>query len=406
MKVLCLFGLFPNEYLANIEKDSISGMQNAANKLQWAILEGLDQQERVETDVCNSLYIGAYPRRYRKWRIPTFAFSHNNRNKGINVGFINLPFIKIISRYHSIKRYIDVWARKNITEKDKALIIYALTTPFTWIANYVQAKYKDIKVCIVVPDLPEYMNVAAMKKKGIYHFLKSIEIINIRYSIRHIENFVLLTDAMKEWFGRTIHYTVVEGIASQIIAERIDVNELNCDEKHIIYAGGIKREYGVADLVESFCRIKASDWVLDIYGDGVDLDDIRRIAQQRENVIFHGRVSNEKVVRALSTASILVNPRNNQEFAAYSFPSKIMEYMASGTPMLAYKLDGIPLEYEPYYYHIQDAENGMETAMRVVMNASEEERRCLGNRAKQFVAEMKNPVIQTKRILELLFHGD
>ena len=38
-----------------------------------------------------------------------------------------------------------------------------------------------------------------------------------------------------------------------------------------------------------------------------------------------------------------VNPRqNNEEFTKYSFPSKTMEYLASGVPVVAYKLDGIP----------------------------------------------------------------
>ena len=32
----------------------------------------------------------------------------------------------------------------------------------------------------------------------------------------------------------------------------------------------------------------------------------------------------------------------------YSFPSKTMEYLASGTPSIAYKLEGIPSEYYPF----------------------------------------------------------
>ena len=48
-------------------------------------------------------------------------------------------------------------------------------------------------------------------------------------------------------------------------------------------------------------------------------------------------------------ATLLVNPRpTTEEFTIYSFPSKNMEYMASGTPLLTTKLPGMPEEYHQY----------------------------------------------------------
>lgn len=43
---------------------------------------------------------------------------------------------------------------------------------------------------------------------------------------------------------------------------------------------------------------------------------------------------------------VLVNPRsNNDEFTKYSFPSKTMEYLLSGSKVVMYPLSGIPQEY-------------------------------------------------------------
>ena len=69
MDILCLMGLFPEEYETEILKNSLSGVQNAANKLQWAIIEGLAQQPNTQLTVINSLYIGSYPKRYKKIHI-------------------------------------------------------------------------------------------------------------------------------------------------------------------------------------------------------------------------------------------------------------------------------------------------------------------------------------------------
>ena len=64
MDILCLMGLFPDEFREEIQKDSKKGIQNAANKLQWAIVKGLDQIQDVNVSIINSLYIGSYPKKY------------------------------------------------------------------------------------------------------------------------------------------------------------------------------------------------------------------------------------------------------------------------------------------------------------------------------------------------------
>ena len=76
--------------------------------------------------------------------------------------------------------------------------------------------------------------------------------------------------------------------------------------------------------------------------------------------------------------------------------------MSSGTAVMAYKLDGMPAEYDPYYYSISEEENGLEKSLRMVMALTEEERCQMGERARKFVAENKDPVSQCAKIVKLL----
>ena len=115
-----------------------------------------------------------------------------------------------------------------------------------------------------------------------------------------------------------------------------------------------------------------------------------------------GSVPNVEVVAAQREASLLVNPRKNQIFTKYSFPSKVLEYMSSGTPMMAYKLDGIPTDYDGNYYRIDEDENGFENTLRRVMEFSDEERYEMGDKAKKFVLENKNPKVQCEKIIKLI----
>ncbi len=397
MDILCLMGLFPEEYRDQIQKDSIGGMQYAADKLQWAIVKGFDSIDGVDVKIANSLYIGSYPKRYKKCKIPTFKFKHSeNANGDINIGFCNLMGYKFFSKYINIKGVLNKWVKEK-SNKQKVLLVYALTTPFCQLANYVKKKFPEIKVCIVVPDLPEYMSTSQVK--NLRSRIKSVEIKLLKKATNNIDCFVFLADAMKEWFAKPVKYTVVEGIATGASQQSAPVEDR---KKSIIYAGGIKKEYGVVDLVEAFIKVDNPEWELIIYGDGTAVDEIKTLSADRTNIKLMGSVPNSEVIAAQKTASLLVNPRKNQVFTKYSFPSKVLEYMSSGTPMLGYKLDGIPNEYDDYYYRIEDTENGFVDALKYVMSLSEEERNEKGQKALEFVSQCKSPREQCKKIVALL----
>lgn len=395
--IVCLTGLFPEEYVDEINKYSLTGVQNAANKLQWGIVKGLDGLGENVT-IFNSIYVGSYPRLYRKIMIPTFHFSHGSEKNDINIGFINIAGIKVLSRYYTVKRELDKWASVD-SGREKVLLIYAMTTPFAQLAGYIKRKYSSIKVIYIIPDLPMYMNVTKVQESAVYRTRKKIEEFLFHRSLKNVDGYVLLTDGMKEWFTTDINYTVVEGMAT--IDNTIDVDDIK-KKKQILYAGGIKREYGVIDLVSAFSQIDDPEWELVIYGDGTDMESVCEYAKKDVRIKIMGPAPNAVVMKHQREAALLINPRKNQEMAKYSFPSKTLEYMLSGTPMLGYKLAGIPEEYYDNMFVIQDSENGMEEALRKAMDLPETERIKMGEKAKHFVVKEKNPEKQCQKILELI----
>ena len=80
-----------------------------------------------------------------------------------------------------------------------------------------------------------------------------------------------------------------------------------------------------------------------------------------------------------------------------------MEYMASGTPVLTTKLPGMPKEYYPHVYLIEE-ENAeyLATRLRVLLEQSPLTLHALGMEARKFVLENKNNVRQSACILQLL----
>lgn len=397
MNVLCLMGLFPEEYEEEILKNSLSGVQNAANKLQWAIVDGLNGQTNVQINIINSLYIGSYPRKYKKAMIRSFPFCIRGKEQGFNVGFLNLPFIKFLSKYRGLKKKVDEWMNRE-ADGEKVVIAYAMTSPFVELLHHIKKKYPKTKCILFVPDLPEYMDVTN-KSLG-YSLVKKLHISHLKSKIEKIDGYVFLTDYMKEWFEKEICYTVVEGIYKE---NQIPSEDGLTKEKVILYAGGLCEEYGVLELVEAFLKANEKDWKLELVGDGPLLPSLKQMANDHDSILVRGLLPNSEVLKRQKEVSILVNPRKaQQEFTKYSFPSKTIEYMASGTPMVGYKLPGIPKEYHEHFYAVTPDDNGLETCLKKVMMLSEEERTQFGLSAKQFIQKEKNATKQCAKIMELI----
>ena len=146
------------------------------------------------------------------------------------------------------------------------------------------------------------------------------------------------------------------------------------------------------------------DAELHIYGDGDYANELTNICLTHNKVKYFGTRLNSEIVKAEIEASLLINPRPTHElYTKYSFPSKNMEYMASGTPVLTTRLPGMPKEYEEFVYLINDETiDGIGEALVSVLSDSREVLHQKGRGAKAFVMRTKNNMIQAKKIIDMV----
>ena len=171
-----------------------------------------------------------------------------------------------------------------------------------------------------------------------------------------------------------------------------------------MYAGGTHKEFGMALLVDSFLALGNEEWELHIYGDGNYQHELTRISREYPNVKYFGMKPNSEIVEKQLQAWALVNPRiSNAEYVKYSFPSKTLECMASGTPLLTTRLAGMPKDYYPYVYLFEDeTQEGFVKSLRKVFALSAEELHEFGVAAKAFAIEQKNNISQAQKFYDFL----
>jgi glycosyltransferase involved in cell wall biosynthesis len=400
--VVFLGGLFPKEREEEIIKNSIGSIDNAANNLQWEIVKGLDSNLDNPIKIFNSLFIGSFPKRYKKMTIDTFNFSHFPSNlEDINVGFLNITGIKYFYRYFSLKPYLNKWALSE-NNKKKVIIAYAMNSTFTHLLQYVKKINSNVITCLIVPDLPQYMDLSTHPNKMVT-LLKNIEIKQIKWNMKYIDSYVLLTEYMQQSLNIRTPIVIMEGIATDLFNKIDKLPEREEGIRTILYSGGLMEKYGIINLVNAFQQLSEEHYRLIICGSGSAESEIIKACNKDKRIMFKGLLKREEVLKLQKSSTVLVNPRpNNEEYTKFSFPSKILEYLSSGTPVISYKLDGMPSEYFDHIYPVNGENNELFFTLKEVMSKSEKELREKGLRAKEFVLKNKNRNIQASKILNMI----
>lgn len=392
--------LFKKEEENKILDLSKVGLSNASNTFQWDILSGLNKFKEIE--IINVLPVGTYPKHYKKLVLQTNIWSYHNDNKNIEIGSINLPFFKQFFR--SIRVRKELLKKINNNNNIRNVIVYSTYLPF------LKAVYKldsKIDITLIVTDLPEYYDLFAtgiIKK-----VFRNINNHFIYKYMKRVDSFVLLTEDMKNPLKvEKRPYLLMEGlINSDNYVDFLDTSKNGSSNKKIIlYTGTLHYKFGIKILLEAFHGITIENYELWLCGKGDAEKDIIKRSELDRRIKYFGFLPKENIIRLQKEATVLINPRqNNDQFTKYSFPSKTMEYLAIGKPVIMYKLDGIPIEYDKYLNYIEgDTAEEMKDKIIEICELTTTERNEIGKLGQEYVISNKNSTVQAKRLLNFLNH--
>lgn len=306
------------------------------------------------------------------------------------------------AHYHYIRGIRGPWRRMHVLlasffgsirllRGDSAAVIDTLNQ-MSGLGALLASKLRGRRCVGIVTDLPQFMGSGLMFSVS-------------RFLIRHCTDYVLMTEEMNAVVNpKGKPYTVLEGHADAAMA-RVGPSQSRKGETRIcLYAGSIHRIYGIDKLVEGFLKANLPNTQLHIYGTGDYQQTLEQIAANHPSVFYGGLLLPRQVVEKEMEATLLVNPRPSDEaFVRYSFPSKTMEYMSTGTPVLMTKLPCLPKEYLPHLYLIADeTPDGIARALRETLQQDDETLFQKGMEARRFVLSQRNNIIQAEKVLNML----
>jgi glycosyltransferase involved in cell wall biosynthesis len=336
----------------------------------------------------------------------------NNKTNNSNVMYHYLSIVK-----NPILKHINLFINGFISsfkwnvqfrKQDRVVICDVLNLSVS-VSAFLTSKLFCVKSVAIVTDIPNYMkNYTVGKKPPVQRFISNLYTGICNFFMYRYDSFIFLTEQMNELVNPSDKpYIVIEGMVDTNMENIPNSLEAKYDEKIVLYAGALHEKYGVKKLINAFMKLKNDNIKLWLYGSGEMENEIKNYEKIDHRIKYFGIVPNEVVVKQQLKATILVNPRpSSEEFTKYSFPSKNMEYMASGTPTLTTKLPGMPKEYYDYIYLIEDETvDGLILALKEILNKSKEELHAKGVKAKEFVLKRKNNLVQAEKIVDVLING-
>lgn len=274
---------------------------------------------------------------------------------------------------------------------DSAVMIDCLN-PTLGLGALLAARLRGKRCVGILTDLPEFIGGGP-------------DMVLSKFLIRHCTDYVVMTEAMNQRVNRGDKpHVVLEGHADAGMREQVPSLEMKKHPRICMYAGSIHEIYGIRRLVEGFRLANLPDTQLHIYGMGDYQEQLEQLAAMDSRIFYGGMLLPSQVVEKEREATLLINPRpTDEEYVKFSFPSKTMEYMSTGTPLLTTCLPGLPAEYRPYvnFIHQENAE-GIAHALIQVLRQTDEELFEFGCRAREFVLEQRSNVVQAEKVLNML----
>lgn len=243
---------------------------------------------------------------------------------------------------------------------------YAMTynVVYAWMLTPTLAKLKRKKSVLILADYSPVESYVS-KKQQLYAKVQ-------QYFIGKYDYVVGLSENTQKYLKFPQKFICMEGGISGSFYDFFDNYKDTKDDKIILmYSGILEKVTGVDLLVEAFKKLEVPNVELVITGDGSLATWIIGVAEKYSNIKYLGCLPYDQYMEKLLAADMLVNPRNmNLPENENNFPSKIMEYLATGKVIVSTKFPG----WEKYEEYIIFSESSIENLKEKIEKTIENEK--------------------------------
>lgn len=259
------------------------------------------------------------------------------------VSYINIPRLRVFLIYLNLLiEIIKINAKCKLLKEDCIVIVYNVSV-LSIFFNLIK-KILGIKtVCFLAGVVENYK----FDSKGNH-------ISNLIRRISFSSNDGIITFNKKsanDYFKKKQKLIIYPGTTSNSNEKR----KVRIDYKQIIllFTGEVTEHNGINIILDSL-KYLPKNYLVKIYGRGNLVNKVIEKSKNENRIQYCGFISQSEVLKAQKNADILILLRTGSiNLSKYAISSKIIEYLESGTPIVANKVESLPLEFHNYINFIE-----------------------------------------------------
>jgi glycosyltransferase involved in cell wall biosynthesis len=321
----------------------------AGQMFQANLLDGLNNCGLDQVEIFSFLPVPAFPSGNRFWIRGRKAELHARIPLRL-VSFVNVLILKQLMIGIAVCIRLIQWAWRNRT-KERVILIYNLTVP-PGLFILLAAKATRTKAIAALCDVHVP---GAMVPKNIFTI---VDFWLHKRLTPYFDGFIVASDAIAEdfCFGRPT-VRIEGGLSEQAIAyfqshPRRAMPRGESDFK-IAVAGRLDEVNGIPALLQAL-KLLPSNIHIYIAGAGPLAEKVKETAGKDCRLHFLGLVPFQQVLELYTSVDLLVNMRVTKAIdTRYFFPSKFMEYVGSGAPVLSTRTGHVETEYGQFVYLLE-----------------------------------------------------
>jgi glycosyltransferase involved in cell wall biosynthesis len=218
---------------------------------------------------------------------------------------------------------------------------------------------------------------------------------------KNLDGYIALTDSLGELFNINSHpQLILEGVIEDKLPTKVE----NTYGKYFFFGGALLPRYGIYQLIEAFKSINNEEIKLLICGHHADKKKLEGAIKDNHNIQFLGLLPVNKVLELEQNALLNINPRPySEDLDRYSIPSKTLEYLSSGALTLSVRNSKLQCNFADCALWSKSHEvNDIKSQLEKALSLSEEERKSLGNKARERVLNLYSLSAVNKKLVNFI----
>lgn len=205
--------------------------------------------------------------------------------------------------------------------------------------------------------------------------------------VRALDGIIVLNEIFVRERGLGVPFLKTRVGAVVLDRQGVKVENSPSRPLRLLFAGTMNADNGVKLILDGFQKLNDDSIVVVFCGDGELFSDVVAASESDQRIVWLGRVSDSRLNDEIAASDYLLCLRDpTSSSCSYSFPSKLIKFMASGKPVIVNLFPGLPTDCNGYLRLLRDYSS--ESLVDEISN--------LDRQSDQWLAEEAARVVRTR----------